>query len=190
MTSAPASAARTLGGSGTQVLADFGAGLHSADFDELGDAESHFLSAQSDGAVGHAGARAPPAALVELVVVGDVAFGDGGKQLAVVDEYRAVVQCAVSLYRCADNAGDVAAAGLRGQFGKSLVTVVEQGGVVEKVGAGVAGDAHFGEDGELHALVLEFLEKQANLLYVCGGVADCYAGYRGGYAQKSIFIHR
>ena len=149
------------------------------------------MSPQSDDlAAAGGGGGGEPAALVKLLVIGDERLGHDAEHSAAVEHGGAVEQLVVHGERQADDgeAGEGAGA-RRDDVGQRVEGAVLQGGLVEQVGAGVAGERQFGEDEDGDALGLGAGHEGEDALGVEVAVGDAQHRRGGGDAQETVMGH-
>ena len=64
-----------------------------------------------------------------------------------------------------------------------------QDGLMEQIGAGVAGDRQFGEDEDVDLLALGPAHQGEDVLNVKGTIGDAQQRRGGGYTQETVGIH-
>ena len=131
-----------------------------------------------------------PSALVKLLVIGDERFGDEAEQPAAVQDGGAVKHLIVHGQRQADQ-GDAAeriGAGSEQVF-EGVQGAALQDGLLEQVGAGVAGQRQLREDQDGDALRLGPLHEGEDALGVEGAVGDAEHRRGGGDAEETVEKH-
>ena len=156
-TVAPARAWNELGGDRhPQVLADLDAddeARHARAARRAGRCRTGRLRRrQADGAAARGGRRGEPAGLVELLVIRQERLRHDAEHLPAVEDGGAVEELVVHDQRQADDRDAAKAGRCVGHAVPARSTAASWSGVVEQVGAGVAGQAQLGEDDDVDAL--------------------------------------
>ena len=173
-----------------QVLAD----LHADDqpgqlgaVEEVAVRQADLLAAQGEGDL-RSGAGGEPAPLVELAVVGQMGLGHQAQDLALVEDGGAVVELAVPGVPDgqADGGDHVQVLGGLQDGPEPFLSTPEQGGLEEKVPAGVAGEAQLGEGEDLHPLLGGLPHEGEDLFGVITAVGHPDGRGAGGDFHKTI----
>ena len=136
------------------------------------------------------GGRGEPAALVKLLVIGQERLGHDAEQPAAMQHGGAVEELIVDGQRQADDgeAGEDAALPWRDASSASTAPRCKRG-LVEQIGAGVAGERQLGEDEDGDLLALGPAHQGEDVLGVEGTVGDAQQRRGGGDAEETVGIH-
>ena len=173
-----------------EVLADFDAELGAVHRKGELRAEVGLLTRRRDALLLDAGPRGEPARLVEFGVVGDVALGHHAEQAPLGHNRRAVVEPVLVPQRKTDDECERQLARLAHNLAQRLVRRIEQRGLQEEVGAGVARDGQFGEGDQFDAPPCGLLRQRHDALGIARAVGHRNLRHRRRNLYKSVVVHR
>lgn len=186
---APASAARVEGGRGAPVvLADLdgeGEAGPVLDLEHQTGRQERPVAADPHRAV-DARAGGEPALLIIFAIVGQEGLGHDGLNPPAREHQGAVVQGVAVTDRGASDRDHPGHLRGGGQGGDTALDLGQQGVLHQQVVDGVAGQAEFGEDDQVHALRARLLDQGDMLQHVGGRVGGVHDGRRGSDAHEAL----